>query len=161
MKLTINFTALSLSNATEYEGGASTNNTTFFALYSAIVGYFLLCHFAKRKCYSLVLNTFLSKLFCIPGGKYRKKLCRALQYKTTGVLKALGTVFPKRTYLHREGTFFLSSEIALFELEKRNRKEGYHAYKISRRFEGFFLWMYNSFFHFAHSGLNPFTFTFQ
>ena len=56
LEATIDFIALSPSNAVGKGGGASTNYTTFIALYSVIAGYFLFCNVVRKKMQFAGLN---------------------------------------------------------------------------------------------------------
>lgn len=64
----------------------------------------------------------------------RKKLCLSLCYM---VLESKGTVF---SYTRTVNKSF--SEIPFFQVEKKNRKNGYGTYKASHcLIEGFFNWI--------------------
>ena len=85
---------------------ASTNYTIFIALYAAIIGYFLLCHFAEeRKCNSLVFTIYIT--FIYTGRD--EKACSMSSVQDKGRTQDFGhSYFPIWTYLdHKIILFFV------------------------------------------------------
>ena len=74
---------------------ASTNYTTFIALYSEIRGYFLVLPFrgGKKMQFAGLNHVFITAIMYTREGGIGKNCAQCLQYKTRVVLKTSGTVF--------------------------------------------------------------------